>query len=575
MLTETQPRTLRVFISSPGDVADERSLARQLLKQELPYDPLVRGEIAFDVISYDDPAAPIPVPASSSPQEAVNHFGPRPSECDIVVVILWSRIGTPLDQKIFPKSGGDQFLSGTEWEFEDAYNAQPRPTILVYRRSEEPRVGMNDPLWMERKTQYDRLNEFFDRFKNLDNSIRSGFKTYETPRDFKQKLEVDLKYLIRNFGYPHTNTVYQPSKIGWSGSPYPGLRAFRENEAPIFFGRGSEVDSLISRLRNLDERFLIVLGASGTGKSSLVHAGLLPRLAEGAIEGSQEWRTVSFTPGGLGQDPFVALAVALKETVDRNFPLNPREIARRLSRFPERIAETLNNLTASASSRTVLIFIDQLEELFTIVSTEHRQNFSHLLRHAAETNWIRVIGTARADFLSQFASDPLLADLIQRPGATFPLGSPGPAALVDMIRKPADRAGLTIEDALADEIVKSVGFDQGALPLVAFCLEELHQRRSDNRLTLDDFARLGGLRGAISRRTDALFDELRKLHEEDFDKSIETMFSSLAHVDAAGTENRRRTSLADLIAMPPPVPELVERLIEGRLLTAEDTSGQR
>jgi HEAT repeat protein len=573
MLTETQPKTLRVFISSPGDVANERFLVRQLLR-ELPYDPFLRGNIAFDVISYDDPVAPTPLPANLTPQEAVNRFGPKPSECNIVIFILWSRLGTPLDPQVFSRIDGTQFMSGTEWEFEDAYNAEQRPTILVYRCSEEPKLGMQDPTWEEKKKQYDRLNGFFQRFSNLDNSVRSGFKTYRTSHELKRQLEIDLKYLLREHSFAHIQSAHPLPMPVWGGSPYPGLRSFRPEEAPIFFGRDSEVDSLISRLRNLEEHFLLVLGASGTGKSSLVHAGLLPRLAEGAIEGSEEWLTISFTPGALGPDPFMALAVALKEMPNEHQFSRPREVARELSRSPKRLGQILRNMSVRQSSRTFLIFIDQLEELFTIVSEEHRQDFSHLIRHALEANCIRIIGTARADFLSQFASDPILADLVQRPGATFPLGSPGPAALVDMVRRPADRAGLMIEDGMADEIVRSVGFDQGALPLVAFCLEELYRDRGlDHRLTLDGFTRLGGLRGAITRRTESLLGELRKSYENDFDMAVEQMFSSLAHVDAAGTENRRRASRADLMAMRTPIPELIEKLIDGRLLTAEDTGG--
>src|SRR5918997_4897021 len=132
-------RSYRVFLSSPGDVADERALARHLLKDELPYDPFLRGRVAFDVVSWDDPAAPILMDAAITPQEAVNRFGPKPSECDVVVVVLWSRLGTHLDVKAFCKPGGEPYLSGTEWEFENALNApEPRrPTILVYRRTEE------------------------------------------------------------------------------------------------------------------------------------------------------------------------------------------------------------------------------------------------------------------------------------------------------------------------------------------------------------------------------------------------------------------------------------------------------
>src|SRR4051794_37264105 len=88
------PQHIRVFISSPGDVTDERNLARRLLKDELPYDPFLRDKVTFDVVSWDDPVAPIPMLSTLTPQEAVNRFGYRPSECDIVIVILWSRLGT-------------------------------------------------------------------------------------------------------------------------------------------------------------------------------------------------------------------------------------------------------------------------------------------------------------------------------------------------------------------------------------------------------------------------------------------------------------------------------------------------
>ena len=91
------------------------------------------------------PAAPIPIAAAITPQEAVNRFGPKPSECDIVVVVLWSRLGTHLDVSRFRNPGGEPYLSGTEWEYEDAANAGSRPEILVYRRVDEPKVGMSDP----------------------------------------------------------------------------------------------------------------------------------------------------------------------------------------------------------------------------------------------------------------------------------------------------------------------------------------------------------------------------------------------------------------------------------------------
>jgi hypothetical protein len=146
------PLHLRVFLASPGDVADERALVRRLLKDELPYDPFLRGRITFDVVSWDDPAAPTPLPARLTPQEAVIQFETRPSECDIVIVVLWSRLGTHLDLTKFHKDNGEFYLSGTEWEYEDACTG--KAVIFIYRRMEVPKVDLNDSNFEEKRRQY-------------------------------------------------------------------------------------------------------------------------------------------------------------------------------------------------------------------------------------------------------------------------------------------------------------------------------------------------------------------------------------------------------------------------------------
>ena len=148
--SEPRSQQLRVFLASPGDVADERALVRRLLKDELPYDPFLRGRVTFDVVSWDDPAAPTPMPARLTPQEAVIQFEREPSTCDIVIVVLWSRLGTHLDLTKFKKDNGKAYLSGTEWEYENA--CKGRPKILIYRRTEKPkdpmRVDASNGCWM-------------------------------------------------------------------------------------------------------------------------------------------------------------------------------------------------------------------------------------------------------------------------------------------------------------------------------------------------------------------------------------------------------------------------------------------
>ena len=191
------PQHLRVFISSPGDVADERSLARRLLKDELPYDPFLRGKVTLDAVSWDDPMAPTPMEANLTPQEAVNHFCCLPSECDIVIVVLWSRLGTHLDLSKFTKPNGEPYLSGTEYEYEEAVNAERPPKILVYVRTEKFSIYADDPKFDEKREQYRKVRAFFDRFRNPDGSYRGGFTEYVTPTDFVSRLEKDLKTILQ------------------------------------------------------------------------------------------------------------------------------------------------------------------------------------------------------------------------------------------------------------------------------------------------------------------------------------------------------------------------------------------
>ena len=140
-----QAPIVRIFLSSPGDVADERRIARELIEGELQKHPSYSG-LKLQVIAWDDPDARIPMLANETPQESVNNARPRPSTCDIVVVILWARMGTPLTETI-RKPDGERYLSGTEWEYLDAINSprNPKPEVLVYRRTEEPMISIRDP----------------------------------------------------------------------------------------------------------------------------------------------------------------------------------------------------------------------------------------------------------------------------------------------------------------------------------------------------------------------------------------------------------------------------------------------
>ncbi len=187
---------LRIFVSSPGDVADERAFAQQVIEQELPKDPLLRGQITCEAMRWDDPHAPTAMPATLTPQEAVDRGLAKPSQCDAVVVVLWSRMGTRLPDT-FRKPNGEPYLSGTEWEYEDAISASPPPLVLVYRRRTKVVSDLDDSLYEQKRSQYKLVKQFFDRFKNPDGSLKGGFTEYETPQDFRDRLRVDLRAFVQ------------------------------------------------------------------------------------------------------------------------------------------------------------------------------------------------------------------------------------------------------------------------------------------------------------------------------------------------------------------------------------------
>jgi AAA ATPase domain len=577
-----QQRTIsqiRVFLSSPGDVAYERGLARDLLKDELPFDPLLLRGFAFDVVSWDDPAAPIPMDARITPQQAVNRFGPKPSECDVVIVILWARMGTHLDVTTFRKPDSSPYLSGTEWEFEDAVNAAEAPIIFIYRRTEDFKVAANDPMREEKFKQFDLVDGFFKLFRNPDGSYLRSFTLYSTPTEFKDRLRSDIKQVLKERLLSSRPDTYSDALTHvastWSGSPYPGLRPFTSEEGPIFFGRGREVDALIALMRET-RRFLAVVGSSGSGKSSLVRAGLLPRLMDGAIDGSQHWPVLISTPGASGDNPLLAFASELKGMLPASAQRPQIEIATALGTEPARLSDYTSALLAdSPPDATLVLFIDQFEELFTLAADEHRRRFLDFLAWVTNAPRMCVLVTLRADFLPQCAKEPILAALLQT--GTFVLGPPGQAALTDMIRRPAERSGLELEDGLADEILKDAGSDPGeALPLVAFCLEELYQRTAPARsLTLVNYHALGGLRGAIGQRAHSLLDELRHTDREALNTALSHVFECVVQFSASGKASRRKAPRDEFMAAPKPTPQLVEKLIfPGRLLLAENTGGR-
>jgi small GTP-binding protein len=480
----------------------------------------------------------------------------------------------PLDSK-FRKQSGEPYLSGTEWEFEDAIQSAQKPPVLIYRRTEELKIGISDPHWPERIENYRRLELFFDRLKNPDGSLRRGIGSYSTPTEFRLRLESDIKMILRE-RLPSEARIADAAitASAWIGSPYPGLRPFTNEEAAIFFGREREVDAIVAQLRDPTQRFMAVTGVPGVGKSSLVRAGLLPQLARGAIEGSQHWRVLAFSPGAYGDNPFLALAVELRGGLPPGQAQRLIDIADALTVRPQFLLDFAEKLLANRPAGAALVlFIDQLEELFTLTAEPHRRRFIELLALAAADPRLRVLATLRADFLPQCATEPVLATLLQ--GGTFMLKPPEPAALLDIVRGPAERVGLTVEDGLVEEILMDAGHDPRAMPLMSFCMAELYGRAAPGRnLTLEAYRAMGGLWGAIGRQATELLKEFPETAGADLDTALASLFRALVYIDPTGKVALKRTFLDVPMAAPAPLPQLTETLIVGRILVAESAEGR-
>jgi hypothetical protein len=561
---------LKVFISSPGDVADERNLARHLLSDELPRIPAFRDRVTFDPVTWDDPAVHVPMLIGEHPQESVNRMLPKPSECDFVVVILWSRMGTPLPEAE-RKSGGGRYTSGTEWEYEDAINSPKRPPVLVYRRTEKQRVDLDDPDLDSKRNQLKEVELFLARFKNPDGSLSGGFNTYATPSEFKELLRQHLEQLVwKRVEAEGAVGGEMPVQPVWGTAPFPGLRAFTNADAPIFFGRGLETDALIRKLA--EERFVAVIGASGSGKSSLVGAGLISRLAGGALPGSanwllpsydpaaKQWLGLRFTPGEIDGNPFRAMAAKLA-------PLTQKRVQEIVARVDEDY-DAVGDLISAAAPRdavrpNALMFIDQFEELFTLCDRVYTKPFAEFLESCSRRDDLRVVVTLRADFYQYCVDVPPFARLLAK--GSFPLPPPTDT-LLDVIIGPAQRAALEFEEGLAGAILQDSAGEPGALALLAYTLDELYRSSPDKRLiTRASYKALGGVQGAIGRRAEEAYRELSSLDPNAFGR----VFGELVSVDEMGTATRRRAALhgfADDVQ----ANRLIEAFANDRLLTISE-----
>ncbi len=274
-------------------------------------------------------------------------------------------------------------------------------------------------------------------------------------------------------------------------SPYVGLRPFEARHHDLFFGREQESEELHQQV--LSQPFVALIGNSGSGKSSLIGAGLLPRLP------AADWRVISLQPR---TDLFDSLAASL---VPALYP-DPAEQAAQREKLARLLAEPdyrLDHLLHTlAGSRRVLLLVDQFEEVFTLNTDRSRQRRAvELLLTLLRGEAMTLLLSLRADYFGHCLDlDPLRQTLARWPALT--LGAMGEAALIAAITRPAERSGLSLEDGLADTIVADLGDEPGQLPLLQTALDELWQRSDRRKLTHAGYRAIGGVAQALARKAD-------------------------------------------------------------------------
>lgn len=430
------------------------------------------------------------------------------------------------------------------------------PTFLVYRTQGDGMVRFqNAEELASLGQQWHALETFWKRLCTRKHEKTNIFShTFQDLDAFEQVLESHLWQRLSHHLSEH-DTTQERAPFWQAGSPFRGLQRFRRAYAPLFFGRERAQKEMIEQwVRRVDagSAFLLLLGASGTGKSSLIRAGILPHLPlVGLFSGIGWWRYGFFWPGKADENLWTGLAKALLH--EDALPelawagSTAAQLGKQWRDSPERGDVTFQMAIQRAQpdaplrkkGRLVLV-VDQLEALFTLpsITPEEREAFIVLLTSLARSGVVWVIGAMRSDLYHYTAELPGLCHLMAGEG-TYHLLPPEPEEMAQMIQKPAALAGLTFEeetttgrtlDAILLEDATRVSMP---LPPLAFVLNELYlldvAKTNRRVLTVSSYQALGGLQGAIARQAEHVFH--KDLEKVDLASALPVVLRTLMHLN--------------------------------------------
>lgn len=375
-------------------------------------------------------------------------------------------------------------------------------------------------------------------------------------------------------------------------NPYKGLRPFETPDAQNFFGRQALVRRLLDHLassnglqktngtaahgavsqphRLTSRQFLAIIGPSGSGKSSLLRAGLVPALIRGEVAGSERWFIAQMTPG---RRPLDELEVCLL----RIAAYQPGNLREQLERDEFGLLRAADLILPRDDSEVALV-VDQFEELFTLTTDEdERRHFLNLLSQAATDprGRIRVIIGLRADYYDRPLHYPLFGDLVRSNMETIlPLSA---EELEQAIVMPATQAGATCEPGLATAIIDDVLYQPGGLPLLQYALTELFEHREGRTLTRQAYEAIGGAAGALAGRAETLFREQDTTGQQ-ATRQIFLRLVAVGEGQESLPDTRRRVFRAEFTGLTTEeevTDEIIETFAAHRLLTLDHDPASR
>jgi WD40 repeat protein len=376
---------------------------------ELPRSPLLRDRISIGIVAWDESEAPAPVEAGQTPQLSVNQYTGRPGECDLTIVILWGRLGTPLPESIH-KADGSRYESGTVWEYEDAL-AAGRP-IFIYRRAVKPRVDVDDPQWERKRADFQVVERFFDQFRGTDGSLKGGVNRYASADVFGDLFRKHMEAFLNERIHAGAPAASAPGSEAQSNEKYRWRPAwdfgpFLQSKRDKFFGREWLFREVVSWLESSTDPAMLIQAEYGVGKSAF--AAKLVEQNPGQVivahHCCQHDTNETLSPAEFVWSIAAQLAVV--------FPAYARQVESEptlqealnkaeedaASAFERAVIAPLDNIDPPAGGNKCIV-IDALDESLEFDDTQGSQKTPHIVallvaRTKRLPKWLRIVATTR------------------------------------------------------------------------------------------------------------------------------------------------------------------------------------